>query len=102
MRSPVFRFGRSQNLRRGSEGKMNILGIGLAVLGGFFGMIALLPFLGWLNWITTLPLAFLAGYFSYQAYKSGNARTSGVVGLVMAAVLLLYAVGRLGIGGGIL
>jgi hypothetical protein len=81
---------------------MNILGIGLAVLGGFFGMIALIPFMGWLNWITTLPLALLAGYFSYQAYKGGNARTSGAVGLVMAAVLLIYAVGRLGIGGGIL
>jgi hypothetical protein len=81
---------------------MNILGIGLAILGGFFGMIALLPFLGWLNWITTLPLALLAGYFSYQSYKGGNARTTGVIGMAMSAVLLLYAVGRLGIGGGIL
>ncbi|MEZ4504656.1 MAG: hypothetical protein R2848_02060 [Thermomicrobiales bacterium] len=83
-------------------GTMNILGIGLAVLGGFFGLIALIPFLGWLNWITTLPLAILAGYFSYQAYKGGNARTSGLVGLVMSAVLLLFAVTRLGIGGGLI
>jgi hypothetical protein len=81
---------------------MNILGIGLAMLGGFFGLIGLLPFLGWINWITTLPLAILAGYFSYQAYKRGNARTTGVIGMAMAAVLLLYAVGRLGIGGGII
>lgn len=81
---------------------MNILGIGLAVLGGFFGLIALIPFLGWLNWFTTLPLALLAGYFSYQAYKSDNARFSGLVGLVMSAVLLLFAVTRLGIGGGLL
>ncbi|MCC6673986.1 MAG: hypothetical protein IT339_02235 [Thermomicrobiales bacterium] len=81
---------------------MNILGIGLAIAGGFFGLIALVPFMGWLNWITTLPLAILAGYFSYQAYRSGNARTSGVIGMTMAAVLLVYAVGRLGIGGGIL
>jgi hypothetical protein len=81
---------------------MNILGIGLAMLGGFFGLIALLPFLGWLNWITTLPLALLAGYFSYRAYSSGNARVTGVIGLTMSAVLILYAVTRLGIGGGIL
>lgn len=81
---------------------MNFLGIGLAVLGGFFGLIALIPFLGWLNWITTLPLALLAGYFSYQAYKGGNARTTGVIGMAMAAALLLFAIGRLGIGGGIL
>lgn len=81
---------------------MNFLGIGLAVIGGFFGLIALLPFLGWLNWITTLPLAILAGWFSYRAYKSGNARTSGAIGLAMSAVLILYAVTRLGIGGGIL
>ncbi len=81
---------------------MNVLGIGLALIGSFFGLIALIPFLGWLNWITTLPLAILAGYFSYRAYKGGNARTSGVVGMTMAAVLLVYAIGRLGIGGGIL
>jgi hypothetical protein len=81
---------------------MNILGIGLAVLGGFFGLIALIPFLGWLNWITTLPLALLAGYFSYQAYKSGNARVTGVIGLAMSAVLMLFAVTRLGIGGGLI
>mgnify|MGYP001214795944 FL=1 len=81
---------------------MNILGIGLAVLGGFFGLIALIPFLGWLNWITTLPLALLAGYFSYQAYKSGNARTTGIIGLAMSAVLMLFAVTRLGIGGGLI
>ena len=81
---------------------MNVLGIGLALIGSFFGLVALLPFLGWLNWITTLPLAILAGYFSYRAYTSGNARTTGVIGMAMAAVLLLYAVGRLGIGGGII
>ncbi|MCO5220762.1 MAG: hypothetical protein M9947_04160 [Thermomicrobiales bacterium] len=81
---------------------MNVLGIGLAVVGGFFGLIALLPFLGWLNWITTLPLAILAGYYSYRAYKSGRAQTSGVIGLAMSAVLLLYAVTRLGIGGGLI
>lgn len=81
---------------------MNIFGISLAILGSFFGLISLIPLLGWINWITTLPLAILAGYFSYQAYEHRGARISGVVGMTMAAVLLIYAVGRLGIGGGIL
>ena len=81
---------------------MNIVGIGLALMAGFFALIALLPFLGWLNWITTLPLAILAGWFSYKAYQRNNSSLSAVIGLVMSAVMVLWAVTRLGIGGGLI
>lgn len=67
-----------------------IFGI-LAVLGLALGF---LPLLGWTNWFVTLPLGIIGLILGAISGKRG--------GLVLCAVVLVLAVLRLALGGGII
>lgn len=68
-----------------------------------FLLIGLIPFLGWLNWLTTVPLSALAAILCYVAIRDRpNVDPLVRVGLLSATFILLLALFRLSLGGGLL
>ena len=79
---------------------MGLIGFILSLVAGGFMLIGLIPFLGWLNWITTLPVGIVAVVFSAMGlskHRDGIA----LAGLIISIVVILVAIGRLNLGGGI-
>ncbi|MEW5974350.1 MAG: hypothetical protein AB1898_00965 [Acidobacteriota bacterium] len=79
----------------------SIVGFVLSLLAGMFLLIALLPLLGWLNWITSLPVAVLAMIFSLLGV-GGRLKGLAVAGATISGAVILIALFRLFLGGGIL
>ncbi|MGB3307294.1 MAG: hypothetical protein WBA63_13975 [Thermomicrobiales bacterium] len=85
------------------EVAMGLLGCGLSFLAGCFLLVGLIPFLGWLNWLTTVPLSALAAILCYVAIRDRpNVDPLVRVGLLSATFILLLALFRLSLGGGLL
>lgn len=72
---------------------LNLVSILIGLVLTLFVLVGLVPFLGWLNWLALLigAVGVLIGALSRQ--KSG---------LIFNIVLILIAMGRLSIGGGII
>ncbi len=82
---------------------MGYLGCGFSFLAGCFLLVGLIPFLGWLNWFTTVPLSALAAILCYVAIKDRpNADPLVRVGLLSATFILIIALFRLSLTGGLI
>ncbi len=90
-------------LQPGTADIEGFLGCGLSLVAGFFLLIGLIPFLGWVNWITTVPLSALAAILCYTAIN-GRREPSPIarIGLLAASFILLLALFRLTLGGGLI
>jgi hypothetical protein len=80
----------------------SILGFVLSLLAVVFLIIGLLPLLGWLNWITSLPMAVLSMVFSLIGASRGLLRGLGIAGATISGAVIIFALFRLFLGGGIL
>ncbi len=76
-------------------------GCGCGVLALVGAVLGFLPFLGWFNWLTTLPGALAAIFFGVVALM-GPHTTRAVWSVLGGLVLLVYALVRLLLGGGVL
>lgn len=74
-----------------------LLGILFGLVAGVALLVGLIPLLGWLNWITSLPLAFLGLIFS--RISRGGWKS---VGTIINVGVILIAVLRLLVGGGLI
>ncbi len=80
----------------------SVVGFVCSLLAGLFLLIALLPLLGWLNWITSLPVAVIGMTFSLMGATRGSLKALGVAGATISGAVILFALFRLFLGGGIL
>ena len=80
----------------------SILGFVSSLLAGIFLLIAIIPLLGWLNWITSLPVAVFAMIFSLIGATRGSLKGLGIAGTTISAAVIVFALFRLFLGGGIL
>ena len=81
---------------------MGLFGCGLSFVAGCFLLLGLIPFLGWLNWFTTMPLSAFAAILCYVAIKDRpNAAPLAKIGLLAATFVLLIALFRLSLTGGL-
>ena len=80
----------------------SILGFVLSLLAVVFLIIGLLPLLGWLNWITSLPMAVISMVFSLIGASRGLLRGLGIAGATISGAVIIFALFRLFLGGGIL
>jgi hypothetical protein len=80
----------------------SILGFTLSLLAVVFLMIGLIPLLGWLNWITSLPMAVISMVFSLIGASRGLLRGLGIAGATISGAVIIFALFRLFLGGGIL
>lgn len=81
---------------------MGFISLVWGVLAALFMLIALIPLLGWLNWLV-IPFAgigaILAGIgIMFKGEKGRRAKA----GLVLNAIVIVVALVRLGMGGGII
>ncbi len=82
---------------------MGLLGCGFSIIAGFFLLIGLIPFLGWLNWFTTIPLAVAAAALCYVGIQNRpNSAPLARLGLVAATFVLLLALVRVSLTGGLI
>jgi hypothetical protein len=79
---------------------MGVVGFILSLIAGFFMLIGLIPFLGIINWFTTLPAAILGIIFSSIGLSKSQSGLA-TAGLIISILVLIIAVIRLIIGGGI-
>jgi len=80
----------------------SILGFVLSLLAVLFLIIGLIPLLGWLNWITSLPTAVISMIFSLIGASRGLLRGLGIAGVTISGAVIIFALFRLFLGGGIL
>jgi len=80
----------------------SILGFVLSLLAVVFLIIGLIPLLGWLNWITSLPTAVISMVFSLIGASRGLLRGLGIAGATISGAVIIFALFRLFLGGGIL
>ena len=80
---------------------MGFTGFSMAIVAGFFTLIAPIPFLDWLNWFIA-PFAFIALILSLVGVVRGNGRVFGVIGLIICAVVLPVSLFRLITGSGVI
>lgn len=82
---------------------MGVLGCGFSFLAGCFLLLGLIPFFGWLNWFTTVPLSAFAAILCYVALKDHpNSAPLAQIGLLAATFVLLIALFRLSLTGGLI
>jgi hypothetical protein len=79
-----------------------LIGIALGLLAAMFLAVGLLPLLGWLNWISSLPIAFLGLIFSRVGARSVRAGALATIGTLICSAVIILALARLALGGGIL
>ena len=88
------------------EGKrvMGFISLIWGILAMLFMLVALIPLLGWLNWLV-IPFAaigaILAGIGIGIMFKGEKGRRAKA-GLVLNAIVIVVALVRLGMGGGII
>jgi hypothetical protein len=80
----------------------SILGFVLSLLAVVFLIIGLIPLLGWLNWITSLPTAVISMVFSLIGASRGLLKGLGIAGATISGAVIIFALFRLFLGGGIL
>jgi hypothetical protein len=80
----------------------SILGFVLSLLAVVFLIIGLIPLLGWLNWITSLPMAVISLVFSLIGASRGLLKGLGIAGATISGAVIIFALFRLFLGGGIL
>jgi hypothetical protein len=80
----------------------SILGFILSLLAVVFLIIGLIPLLGWLNWITSLPTAVISMVFSLIGASRGLLKGLGIAGAAISGAVIIFALFRLFLGGGIL
>jgi hypothetical protein len=80
---------------------MGFIGFVMAIVAGFFTLIALIPFLGWLNWFI-IPFAFIALILNLIYTLRGSGRIFGIIGTVICAGALVLSIFRLVTGFGLL
>jgi hypothetical protein len=80
----------------------SILGFMLSLLAVVFLIIGLIPLLGWLNWITSLPTAVISMVFSLIGASRGLLKGLGIAGAAISGAVIIFALFRLFLGGGIL
>ena len=80
----------------------SILGFILSLLAVVFLIIGLIPLLGWLNWITSLPTAVISMVFSLIGASRGLLKGLGIAGATISGAVIIFALFRLFLGGGIL
>lgn len=78
-----------------------LLGLFFSFLAGVFLLVGILPLLGWLNWITSIPLALVGLVFSRISARGGFGSSLGTAGTVLSIGVLVVALFRLFLGGGI-
>jgi hypothetical protein len=78
-----------------------LIGIAFGLLAAVFLAVGLLPLLGWLNWITSLPLAFVGLIFSRLGARSARAGGLATVGTLLCSAVIVTALARLALGGGV-
>ncbi|HAS04207.1 MAG TPA: hypothetical protein DCR71_00305 [Dehalococcoidia bacterium] len=78
---------------------MSILGFIIGILTGIGATISLFPLLGWLNWLN-IPVAIIGLVFSILGVNKGKNKGIGTVGIIINAILIVYGIIRLIIGGG--
>lgn len=81
---------------------MGSAGCGCAALAALLALVTALPFLGWGNWFLTVPTALAAIVFSARALARNEQVLLAVLGLAGGTGVLLWALFRLSIGGGLL
>jgi hypothetical protein len=80
----------------------SIVGFVTSLLAGVFLVIALIPLLGWLNWVTSLPVALFALIFSLIGATGSSLKGLGIAGATISGGVIVFALFRLFLGGGIL
>jgi hypothetical protein len=80
----------------------SILGFVLSLLAVVFLIMGLIPLLGWLNWITSLPTAVISMVFSLIGASRGLLKGLGIAGATISGAVIIFALFRLFLGGGIL
>ncbi|MDD3994943.1 MAG: hypothetical protein WCZ22_05750 [Dehalococcoidales bacterium] len=78
---------------------MSILGFIIGILTGIGATVSLLPLLGWLNWLN-IPVAIIGLVFSILGVNKGRNKGIGTAGIIINAILIVYGIIRLIIGGG--
>ena len=78
---------------------MSILGFIIGILTGIGATVSLLPLLGWLNWLN-IPVAIIGLVFSILGVNKGSNKGIGTAGIIINAILIVYGIIRLIIGGG--
>jgi hypothetical protein len=80
---------------------MGIIGLVISLISVLFLVIGLIPLLGWLNWFTTLPIAVLGIIISSIAMARPRNQLA-MAGLIINLTVIVIALVRLAIGGGII
>jgi hypothetical protein len=80
---------------------MGFIGFVMAIVAGFFTLIALIPFLGWLNWFI-IPFVLIALILNLISTVRGSGRVFGIIGLIICAGVLPVSIFRLVTGFGLL
>jgi hypothetical protein len=78
---------------------MSILGFIIGILTGIGATVSLFPLLGWLNWLN-IPVAIIGLVFSILGVNKGRNKGIGTAGIIINAILIVYGIIRLIIGGG--
>jgi hypothetical protein len=80
---------------------MGFIGFVMAMVAGFFTLIALVPFLGWFNWFL-IPFAVIALVLNLINAVRGSGRVFGIIGAIICAGSLVFSIFRLITGFGLL
>jgi hypothetical protein len=84
------------------ESAMGFISLIWGVLATLFMLIALIPLLGWLNWLV-IPFAAIGAILAAIGIMlRGEKGRRAKAGLVLNAIVIVVAVVRLSMGGGIL
>jgi hypothetical protein len=80
---------------------MGFIGFVMAIVAGFFTLIALVPFLGWLNWFI-VPFALIALIVNLISAVRVSGRVFGIIGVAICTCALGLSIFRLVTGFGLL
>lgn len=80
---------------------MHMLGCAFGLLAALAFLVGIVPFFGWLNWITTLPLAVIAAALAYAGMRNRPGDGLARFTLIASLLLIIIALARLSIGGGV-